>query len=109
MKTTAQENLFQLKDLINVIGIKHYNKESSVLSGATIGQHIGHILEFYLLLVSSSFTGTISYDKRERDLRIETDPDFAAKVIDRLLSGINTLDETQRIKFEGDYSSNGSA
>jgi hypothetical protein len=109
MKTTAQENLFQLKDLINVIGIKHYNKESSVLSGSTIGQHIRHILEFYLLLVSGSFTGTISYDKRERDLRIETDPHFAAKVIDRLLSGVNTLDETQRIKLEGDYSSNGSA
>lgn len=109
MKTTAQENLFQLKDLINVIGIKHYNKESSVLSGATIGQHIRHILEFYLLLVSGSFTGTISYDKRERDLRIETDPHFAIKVIDRLLSGVNTLDETQSIKFEGDFSSNGSA
>jgi hypothetical protein len=109
MKTTAKENLSQLKDIVNVLGIEYYNKESEILSGATIGQHIRHILEFYLLLVSGSFTGTINYDKRERDMRIETDPSFAAKVIERILSGINTLDESQTVKFEADYSSSGSS
>ncbi len=109
MKTTAKENLFQLKEIVTVLGIEYFNKESEILSGATIGQHIRHILEFYLLLVSGSFTGTINYDKRERDLRIESDPSFASKVIDRLLSGIDTLDESQSVKFEADYSRNGSS
>jgi len=107
MKTTAKENLLQLKDLVQVIGVEKYNTPSVILSGATIGQHIRHILEFYLLLVSGSFAGTISYDKRDRDLRIENDPDFADKIIDRLLAGINTLDVTQTVKFEADYSSEG--
>ncbi len=109
MKTTAKENLLQLKDLVQVIGTEKYNTPSDILSGATIGQHIRHILEFYLLLVSGSFTGTVSYDKRERDLRLENDPVFAAKVIDRLLSGINTLDVTQTVKFEADYTSEGTS
>ena len=109
MKATAKENLNQLKDLVQVLGIEQYNNESDILSGATIGQHIRHILEFYLLLVSGSFSGIINYDKRERDMRIETDPGFTANVIDRLLSGIDTLDETQAVKFEADYSRNGSS
>jgi uncharacterized damage-inducible protein DinB len=109
MKKTAKENLLQLKDLVQVIGTEKYNTSSEILSGATIGQHIRHILEFYLLLVSGSFTGTVSYDKRERDLRLENDPVFAAKVIDRLLSGLNTLDVTQTVKFEADYSSEGTS
>lgn len=109
MKTTAQENLLQLKDLVQVIGTEKYITPSGILSGATIGQHIRHILEFYLLLVSGSFTGTVSYDKRERDLRLENDPVFAAKVIDRLLSGINTLDVAQTVKFEADYTSEGTS
>lgn len=107
MTTTAKENLLQLKDLVQAIGLEKYNQASEILSGATVGQHIRHILEFYLLLVSGSFTGTISYDKRERDLRIETDPAFANNVIGRLLTGISTLDVHQPVRFDADYSASG--
>ncbi|MEX0986090.1 MAG: hypothetical protein WD052_01345 [Bacteroidales bacterium] len=107
MKKTAKENLLQLRDLVQVIGTEKYIAPSDILSGATIGQHIRHILEFYLLLISGSFSGNVTYDKRERDLRLENDPHFASKVIDRLLSGINTLDLGQAVKFEADYSSEG--
>lgn len=96
-------------DLVEVIGIEHYNTESEILSGATIGQHIRHILEFYLLLLSGSFTGSINYDKHKRDLRIETDPAFATSVIQRFLAGLDTLEEGQIIDFEADYSTMGSS
>lgn len=109
MKIVAKENLHQLKDLLHSIGKEHYTEKSAILSGATIGQHIRHILEFYLLLISGSFSGTISYDKRERDERIETDPEFAAQTVVRLLSGIDTLDNGLHVKFEGDYSKSGAS
>lgn len=109
MKTVAKENLLQLKDLLQQIGQEHYTEKSPILSDSTIGQHIRHILEFYLLLVSGSFSGTISYDKRERDKRIEHDPDFAAQTVVRLLAGIDTLDNSLQVKFEGDYSKSGDA
>ncbi|NJN26753.1 MAG: DinB family protein [Cyclobacteriaceae bacterium] len=109
MNTVAKENLLQLKNLLQQIGRDHFTEKSTILSGSTIGQHVRHILEFYLLLVSGSFSGTISYDKRERDLRIETDPEFAAHTVDRLLARIDTLENGLQVKFEGDYSKSGGA
>ncbi len=64
MKKTAKENLMQLQKLMNSINDSDYTETIDILSGATIGQHIRHILEFYLLLISGTFSGTISYDKR---------------------------------------------
>ena len=107
MKTTAKENLLQLKSLLKSISQSDYTKETPVLSDATIGQHIRHILEFYLLLISGSFTGTISYDKRERDLRIERSLSFAMDTIDSLLPGIETIREEDSIILEADYTSQG--
>jgi hypothetical protein len=66
MKSIAKENLLQLKELLQVMKKEDFNRKTEILSGSSIGQHIRHILEFYLLLVSGSFSGTISYDKRQR-------------------------------------------
>lgn len=109
MKVIAKENLLQLKELIQRISNEDYNFSSEVLSGASIGQHMRHILEFYLLLVSGSFSGTINYDKRKRSLRIESDPVFAKSIIEKLLLDIDTLNESDSIHFEGDYTAQGNS
>lgn len=109
MKRVSKENLHQLKGLLQAVDLQHYTAKPEILAGASIGQHIRHILEFYLLLVSGSFTGTISYDKRERDVRIEGDPEFAINTIDRLLRGIDTLDENLQVNLEADYSVSGAS
>lgn len=109
MKKVARENLYQLKDLLKNISNEQFTVKHDVLSGASIGEHIRHILEFYLLLVSGSFSGTISYDKRERDIRIENDLDFAIHTIERLLLGVDTLEEKLQVKFEGAYTVDGSS
>jgi uncharacterized damage-inducible protein DinB len=108
MKAVAKENLEQLKEMLQAINNENYTRQNEILSGSSVGQHIRHILEFYLLLVSGSFSGTISYDKRQRDIRIEKDQQFAIQTIDRLLQGIDTLDETLAVKFEGDFTADGS-
>lgn len=107
MRKPAKENLEQIKCLLESIKVEDFTRKSEILSEATIGQHVRHILEFYLLLVSGSFSGTISYDKRERDIRIETEPEFALDVIEKLLKGIDTLDESQELIFEGDFTVEG--
>ena len=109
MKNVAKDNLLQLKEMLQLISTEQYTRKSESLSGATVGQHIRHILEFYLLLVSGSFSGTISYDKRQRDRRIEESPQFAIETIDRLLPGIDTLEEQLMVKFEGDFTTDGAA
>lgn len=109
MKTTAKENLTQIRDLLKDIDDENFGRKADILSGSSIGQHVRHILEFYLLLVSGSFSGAISYDKRQRDTRIENDRHFAISMIDRLIQGIDTLDENLSVKFEGDFTADGSA
>lgn len=104
MKLIAQKNLEELKSLIRNLDDAAYIAQPKILFGASIGQHIRHILEFYLLLVSGSFLGTICYDKRERNLSIERDSGEAIKIIDKLLLGLETLDLEQPVDFEGDFS-----
>ncbi len=107
MKTVAIENLMQLKELLKVISKDDYNQKPDVLFGASLGQHIRHILEFYLLLISGSFEGKISYDKRQRNLELETNPERALELIQKLLNGIDLINIYEIIKLEADYTTSG--
>lgn len=109
MKSIAKKNLLELKDLLNRIQTEDYNRKTDVFSGATVGQHIRHIVEFYLLLISGSFKDTICYDKRERNLKIETDPSYAIQTIDRLIPGIDTLIENNPVKLQADFTPDGTS
>lgn len=109
MKAVAKENLLQIKDLLGNITAAHYTTKPEILSGASIGQHVRHILEFYLLLVSGSFTGMVSYDKRKRDMELENDPELAIQTIARLLKGFDTLDMDFPVKLEADYTAKGNS
>jgi uncharacterized damage-inducible protein DinB len=108
MKKVAKENLEQLSEMLHFISKEQYMQKSDILSGSSVGQHIRHILEFYQLLISGSFSGIISYDKRQRDQRIEENPSFAVETINRFVKGIETLDLNQEVKFEGDFTTDGS-
>lgn len=108
MKEAAKENLYQIRDLLEKIDNVQYTEKAEVLSGSSIGQHIRHILEFYLLLISGSYTGKISYDKRQRDIRIEKSPEFALKTVENILIGIDSLNSNVQVEFDADYSIEGS-
>lgn len=78
--------LSQLKEVINQLEGPAYSKALDVFSGASIGQHTRHILEFYLCLLQQKNQGVICYDKRQRNLALETDPEIAIKTIDLIAS-----------------------
>jgi uncharacterized damage-inducible protein DinB len=107
MIDTAKNNLNQLRGLLEKLNSDDYAARPDVLFGASIGEHYRHILEFYLLLVSGSFTGVISYDRRERDARIANDTTFARETIDRIMNGLETLDLELLVHLEADYSTHG--
>ena len=91
------------------INISDYTKKLEILSGSTVGQHMRHILEFYLLLVTGSSDGIISYDRRERDIRIENNISFALSTADRLLLDIETLELSESVKLDADYTNDGTS
>ena len=103
MKNVAKENLEQLHDLLQKIPASAYTGKAEVVYGASIGQHIRHILEFYLLMISGSLEGIISYDKRQRDLRIENEKEYAIDVIYKVIKSLELLREEVPVLFEGDF------
>lgn len=97
-------NLLEINDLLNKLSQEQYNTKLEVLAHASIGQHVRHIIEFYQCLFKAEQAKEINYDVRQRDLKLETDIDFASETIEDL---INTLSKTKQdfpITFVADYS-----
>jgi hypothetical protein len=52
-----------------------------ILSNASIGQHVRHIIEMYNCVLQHYDEGVINYDKRERNLVLETSCEDAIAVL----------------------------
>jgi len=84
----------QIEVVLHDLHPAQYSMPSSTLFNATIGQHVRHIIELFVELEKGYGSGTVNYEKRKRDYRIETDKDLA---ID-LLTGIsNTIERQDRL------------
>lgn len=109
LKLANTDILLQLVEVIDQLTNADYARPVVVLSGNTVGKHVRHILEFYELLVNSAQTGRLNYDRRQRDLRLETDTDEAIQRIDSLDRAIHRLDLNQPLQLEADLSTSGDA
>lgn len=103
MKTYCQENLTEIKKVLLLLTDEQYSYPSNTLFGATIGQHVRHILEFYQSVFNGLDTKTVNYDNRKRNLLIETDNQYAIQVIDEINASLalDILDET--LVLEGNF------
>ncbi len=87
----------QLNEALEELTDQQYQYPSSVLSNATVGQHLRHIIEFYMELNKGYETGTVNYDLRQRDHRIETERSFAIEKINELRMRLNKPDRALRL------------
>ena len=71
------DTLEQFKQILQELPSDCYAAPCEVLSNASIGQHTRHVIELYLCLLNGYGCSEVSYDKRERDKRIENDATFA--------------------------------
>lgn len=86
--------LHQMEELLGKLSDEQYTDPLPVLSGATIGQHTRHILEFFIELNVGYDTGLINYDNRKRDCAIEISRTTAMVQIASLLSQFEKDDKT---------------
>lgn len=87
MQTECQENLESIAYLLEKLSPDQYQHPSYYLSGASIGQHIRHIIEFYTCLSQAyKEIKPVNYDQRKRSMPLEKDPTKAANEIVRLLN-----------------------
>ena len=74
MRTYCQRKLTRkLENVLLQLTDEHYVHKSILLSNSSIAQHTRHIIEFYQSIVANGIIEKINYDKRERNILIETD------------------------------------
>jgi len=71
-------NVFQqLSDSVSQLSDQAYRQPCAVLQQASVGQHLRHVIELFICLYRGYESCIVNYDKRGRDVRIETDRSFA--------------------------------
>lgn len=102
----TSDTLSQLKYIIDQLTSEEYTKKLTVLNDSTIGQHVRHILEFYICLSEGFGSGMVDYDRRKRNMSTQNDPNYAVIILDDLISTFSVADVkdsslTNMIEFNG--------
>ncbi len=77
LKNRAGELVHSLSQALLLCDNGQYSMPLPLLSGATIGEHTRHIIEFFQCLQAGVASGEIDYGKRERNRKLETDKEYA--------------------------------
>ena len=101
MQIYCKENLNEIKNVLLQLTNDQYTFQSTTLFGATIGQHVRHILEFYQSVLNGFESKIINYDNRERNILIETHTKIAILVIDEICSKLEEDTSDLRMILEG--------
>ena len=81
LKQPIQNVFAQLTESLNQLTNIEYTQPCKLLFDASIGQHVRHIIELFLCLEIGYETGVVNYEKRKRDYKIETDKEFAIRLL----------------------------
>ena len=100
-----KKRLEEIKGLFLQLPQELFTAPKEILSGATVGQHFRHILEFYICLEKGAKTGTVSYDERERNLLIETDMAYALSSLEKIIHFLTALEKDHALTMKANYSS----
>lgn len=87
MQTLSEKlnnQLYLIQNLLEEIDILTYSQPIYEMGNATIGQHVRHTIEIVQELVNGYLQGIISYEKRKRDLEIETSTAHALFISNQL-------------------------
>ncbi|HET9278830.1 MAG TPA: hypothetical protein VFN95_11605 [Flavitalea sp.] len=83
----AVNNVFvQLADTLRQITHEEYIKPCNTLFNNTIGQHVRHIIELFQCLEKGYDSNSVNYEKRPRDIAIETNKEFASELLQDIFS-----------------------
>ena len=78
LSSNCADILQQLRTTVGQLNPEQYSLSLPVLSGSSVGMHVRHIAELLGCLVAGYEKGIVNYDDRERNLKLETDPVYAA-------------------------------
>jgi hypothetical protein len=79
----------QLADSLSQLSPPQYSQSCATLFNNTIGQHVRHIIELFQCLENGYESGTVNYEKRNRDTLIETDKELASRLLLDIHQGLS--------------------
>lgn len=100
MFKSSLETLEQFKQVLSELPKDCYSRSCEILSNATIGQHTRHIIELYLCLIKGYELSDVSYDRRERNLKIEEDLTYALDKLTYIQENLNKPNRTIKISYD---------
>lgn len=87
----ADDILAQGEALLRIVSVANYIHRVPQAFNASIGGHYRHCLDHFSSILRGLEGREVNYDHRERDSRIELQPDFALTVTQRLRSQLQQL------------------
>jgi uncharacterized damage-inducible protein DinB len=93
-------NLMEHQELLLKLSDKQYQHQSELLSGASIGQHLRHVVEFYDCLLNGLSQEKINYEKRARSLDLEINRKTAINKISSIKKQLSFLELNSRLYLE---------
>jgi hypothetical protein len=101
--SSINKNLLELIELLKQLSNTEFTAACVQLSNASIGDHTRHIIELFQCLENQYESGIINYDKRERNIQIQTDTDFAIQQIVFIQNNLDKKDKKVLLqqKIEG--------
>lgn len=85
------DSLESLYAILKALPSDKYAEFDSDFFEASIGQHVRHALDHYLMLAGGIKAGIVDYDARPRDKGVETDIGIAHKQIEQLIESYRNI------------------
>jgi len=89
LQDAIRQSFHQLENCIAVLSDTEYTTNRKSLFGATIGQHVRHIIELFTELENGYATGIVNYENRQRDYFIETNKELATQQLGSILQRLD--------------------
>lgn len=86
-------SLEELKELLQQITNTEYCFPCTELSGSTIGEHTRHIIEMFQCLTFQYESGIVNYDKRQRNILIQTNIITAVQALETIKISIDKINK----------------
>jgi hypothetical protein len=102
LKQLNVDTLLKLRDVLVRLGQQSYT-HFNIKGRASVGQHVRHTLEFYQCLFEAN--GVVNYDKRRRDILIESSPDHAVAILNGLITIIEEVESGSPLQLHAEMPS----
>ncbi len=94
------EIFYELEGVLLQVSKEKYSMRSQHLN-SSIGQHVRHTIELFQSLINGYEAGVVNYDKRKRDISIETDKAVAIHMMHVILEAISK--PAKKIMLESEF------